>query len=119
MHFEDDPMVVAQCVRVASDLGFRYRHRSHPDAHIVSVVSDDRPDAIIFDIHMPVMDGLTAATRLRKDHRFRTVPIVFYSSVDAATYAHKIRELDGTFFSKWSVTPKEVMLFLQQKLSHT
>jgi DNA-binding NarL/FixJ family response regulator len=27
-----------------------------------------RPDAVVLDLHMPLLDGVTAATRLRRDH---------------------------------------------------
>jgi DNA-binding NarL/FixJ family response regulator len=27
-----------------------------------------RPDAVVLDLHMPLLDGVSAATRLRRDH---------------------------------------------------
>jgi DNA-binding NarL/FixJ family response regulator len=49
-----------------------------PELHVVAAVSNgleaieaaDRlqPDACVLDLHMPVVDGVTAAARLRRDH---------------------------------------------------
>jgi two-component system, cell cycle response regulator DivK len=34
------------------------------------------PDVIVMDIHMPVMDGLEAASRIRNEPRTRSIPIL-------------------------------------------
>ena len=49
-----------------------------PELNVVGAAEDgleaielaDRlgPDAVVFDLHMPLLDGVTAATRLRHDH---------------------------------------------------
>lgn len=35
-----------------------------------------RPDLVIMDIHMPILDGFAAAESLRADERTRDIPIV-------------------------------------------
>jgi DNA-binding NarL/FixJ family response regulator len=34
----------------------------------IELTEDLRPDAIVIDLHMPLVDGVTAVTRLRRDH---------------------------------------------------
>jgi CheY-like chemotaxis protein len=43
---------------------------------------DRRPDVIMLGVCLPVLDGISAAERLREDPRTRTVPIIFLSGVD-------------------------------------
>jgi CheY-like chemotaxis protein len=43
---------------------------------------DRRPDVILLGVCLPVLDGISAAERLREDPRTRTVPIIFLSGVD-------------------------------------
>src|ERR671932_2501864 len=34
----------------------------------IELVDELRPDAVVVDLHMPLLDGVTAVTRLRHDH---------------------------------------------------
>jgi DNA-binding NarL/FixJ family response regulator len=34
----------------------------------IELAEDLRPDAVVLDLHMPLLDGVSAATRLRRDH---------------------------------------------------
>jgi DNA-binding NarL/FixJ family response regulator len=64
------------------DAGFRRSLQElidrQPELNVVGAAGDgleaielaDRlgPDAVVLDLHMPLLDGVTAATRLRRDH---------------------------------------------------
>jgi DNA-binding NarL/FixJ family response regulator len=36
--------------------------------HAIELADELGPDAIVIDLHMPLLDGVTAVARLRKDH---------------------------------------------------
>ncbi len=46
----------------------------------VEMARDQRPDIILMDKNMPVMDGLEATRTLKKDESTKTIPIVIISS---------------------------------------
>ena len=52
-----------------------------------------RPDLIVLDINMPLMDGLEVCNRLRADHQFRKVPILFLTSRNSVE--DRVRGLDN------------------------
>jgi len=43
-------------------------------------IGDQRPDIILLDIMMPVMDGYECASRLHAKDAFRAIPIIFVSA---------------------------------------
>jgi DNA-binding NarL/FixJ family response regulator len=36
--------------------------------HAIELVDELEPDAVVIDLHMPLVDGVTAVARMRKDH---------------------------------------------------
>ncbi len=47
-------------------------------------LATQKPDAALIDVMMPVMSGLELVDVLRKDPRFKRLPIVIMSAVEAA-----------------------------------
>jgi PAS domain S-box-containing protein len=50
--------------------------QAHDGSEAIEKVQASNPDVILMDIQMPVMDGLEAIRRLRKDLRFAATPII-------------------------------------------
>jgi two-component system cell cycle response regulator DivK len=46
----------------------------------LAAVAKDRPDLILMDIQLPVMDGYEATRRLKADPSLRTIPIIAVTS---------------------------------------
>src|SRR5919198_6378774 len=41
---------------------------AHDGLQAIELADDLGPDAVVIDLHMPLLDGVTAVARLRKDH---------------------------------------------------
>ena len=46
----------------------------------VAIAAEQRPDAILLDVRMPVMDGLTALSELRNREDTKQIPVVMLSA---------------------------------------
>lgn len=49
----------------------------------LNVASRERPDLILLDVTMPVMDGMTMLDRIRSDATLRTTPVVMLTAESA------------------------------------
>jgi len=50
----------------------------------VRAAKQHRPDAVVMDLHMPVMDGFEATRQFKADAALRFIPVVAYSAAVAA-----------------------------------
>jgi CheY-like chemotaxis protein len=51
-----------------------------------------KPDAIVMDLSMPVMDGFTAAEHLKDDTRTRNIPVIALSGHVLPSHTDKARD---------------------------
>ncbi len=42
----------------------------------IDIISAEKPDLILMDLNMPVMDGVTAARHIKKDEKFSSIPLL-------------------------------------------
>jgi len=93
----------------------------------VNAVKENEYDAVLMDVQMPVMDGYTATREIRKDERFKELPIIAMTahamagdedkSLQAGMNGHVTKPIDpDQLFStlqKW-VKPSEKRVQIQQ-----
>jgi len=93
----------------------------------VNAVKENNYDAVLMDIQMPVMDGYTATRAIRKDERFKELPIIAMTahamagdedkSLEAGMNGHVAKPIDpDQLFStlqKW-IKPSEKRVQVQQ-----
>jgi CheY-like chemotaxis protein len=49
-------------------------------AEAIAIVRKERPDAVITDVLMPVMDGYALLREIRRDPATQSLPVVFYTA---------------------------------------
>lgn len=76
------------------------------------------PDLILLDIMMPDMDGYEVCRQLRADPKFRKVPVLFLTALDAMDDRIKAYALGGDdFITKGQVDYKELGVRIKAALS--
>lgn len=76
LHFEDDDTLAGIYGKKFSMAGMDYRHYLNPTQDPVRLALSVKPDVIIMDIIMPVMDGYAATKLLKADERTKDIPIM-------------------------------------------
>lgn len=76
----DDDAVIRQMLEMALSFeGFEVA-TAEDGIEAVAKARDLRPDVVLLDVMMPLMDGLQVASTLRRDRRTRDIPIVMLTA---------------------------------------
>jgi CheY-like chemotaxis protein len=74
----------------------------------IDLTRQERPDIILMDISMPVMDGLTATRRLKADPELRSIPIIALTAHAMAADEEMVREAGCDGYIAKPVVPRAV-----------
>jgi CheY-like chemotaxis protein len=72
---DDSPTAVMHLSLLLRRMGLRVIPARH-GAEALELLRAERPDAILLDLHMPVMDGLTFLSELRAQGELSTTPVI-------------------------------------------
>jgi serine phosphatase RsbU (regulator of sigma subunit) len=77
---DDEPLNVDYLEQELEDLGYQTVSASNGQEALDQVAAQ-RPDLVLLDIMMPVMDGFEALSRLKADEKWRHLPVVIVSAM--------------------------------------
>jgi DNA-binding response OmpR family regulator len=75
----------------------------------VEIAVRERPDLLLIDLNMPVMDGYEAIHNLRLDPRLATLPIIVLTAEDGDSIERRVLELGA---NDYMVKPFEPAVLL-------
>ena len=75
----------------------------------VAAAESMQPDAIVLDIRMPVMDGLSALAKLREQESTRHIPALVLTANVAETVRNKALDLGARYFLEKPCDPKDLV----------
>lgn len=97
---DDDSMMRQGIAAMLKNAGQEVLEASDGDAGL-AVALDQKPDAIVSDVHMPHMTGLEMLAKLREDTWGKTVPVVILTSDETSASLNQALESGVTsYFSK-------------------
>ena len=84
----------------------------------LAAIAKARPDLILMDIQLPIMDDYTATRRIKADPAFRSIPIIAVTSYALSGEEKKAREAGCDDYIPEPYSPRELLAKVRQYLSH-
>ncbi len=79
-------------------------------------VAKQRPDLILMDIQLPILDGYEATRRIKADPALRSIPIIAVTSYALSGEAEKAREAGCDDYVPKPYSPRELLAKIRQYL---
>jgi DNA-binding response OmpR family regulator len=106
---EDEVDIREAMAEALSDAGYEVLQANNGQVGLIMALSQ-KPDAILLDIRMPVMDGHEMLRRLRVDAWGKKAKVIMLTSMDDATnIAHAHEENIADYIIKAHVSLEEVV----------
>jgi two-component system, cell cycle response regulator DivK len=83
----------------------------------LAVVAKERPDLILMDIQLPVMDGYEATRRIKADPALRSIPIIAVTSYALSGEEMKARAAGCDEYVAKPFSPRQLLAKIKQYLS--
>ena len=117
---DDDPDFV-EAVRVIIASGGYDVRVAYDGAEGLEAVAEEKPDLIILDVMMPVMNGHEACAKLKANPETAKIPIILLTAVadrvTTSTYTHRdMLESEAEDYMPKPVEPAELLSLVQQWL---
>ncbi|MGE0132305.1 MAG: response regulator [Blastocatellales bacterium] len=82
----------------------------------VETARREKPDLILMDVTLPVMDGLQATREIRSDEEFKRLPIIIVSAHDSDEIRRQTIEAGGTAYISKPVEIEELKKLIEDSL---
>lgn len=110
---DDDPDFI-EAVRVIVESGGYDVEVAYDGQEGLEAVAERKPDLIVLDVMMPVMNGHEACAKLKSDDNSKEIPVILLTAVadrvTTSTYTHRdMLESEAEDYMPKPVEPKELL----------
>ncbi len=82
----------------------------------LAAIAKQRPDLILMDIQLPIMDGYEATRRIKADPALRSIPIIAVTSYALSGEEHKARAAGCDDYVPKPYSPRHLLAKIRQYL---
>jgi diguanylate cyclase (GGDEF)-like protein/PAS domain S-box-containing protein len=94
---DDDPMMRLLAAKAFEKTGFQVREAENGQ-EAVAIFDEARPDIVMMDVMMPLMDGFSACVEIRKRPYGELTPVLMVTGLDDVDSIHHAYEAGATDF---------------------
>jgi PAS domain S-box-containing protein len=81
---DDEPEILNLLERLLTEAKYAVLQATN-GAEAIQIAQDQRPDLILLDVMMPVLNGIDTCKRLRQDERTANIPVIILTAYDLIT----------------------------------
>ncbi len=83
----------------------------------LAAIANQRPDLILMDIQLPVMDGYAATRRIKTDPTLKSIPVIAVTSYALSGEEKKAREAGCDDYVPKPYSPRQLLAKIRQYLA--
>jgi two-component system, cell cycle response regulator DivK len=83
----------------------------------LAAIAKQRPDLILMDIQLPIMDGYAATRRIKTDPALKSIPVIAVTSYALSGEEKKAREAGCDDYVPKPYSPRQLLAKIRQYLS--
>jgi len=113
---EDETPLIKALTEKLSKAGFAYLEAKNGKEGL-KIAKRERPDIILLDIVMPIMDGMTMLQKLKKEEKTKNIPIIILTNLsDEEKIEESVKKgvMDYLVKSDWRI--EDVVKKVKEKL---
>ena len=113
---EDESLIRIDIVETLKDNGFTVVGEAADGEAAVAMAREHRPDLVVMDVKMPLMDGITAAEILTKE---RIAPVVLLTAFSQRELVERASEAGAVAYVVKPFTPNDLIPAIEIALSRS
>lgn len=113
---EDESLIRIDIVETLKDNGFTVVGEAADGEAAVAMAREHRPDLVVMDVKMPLMDGITAAEILTKE---RIAPVVLLTAFSQRELVERASEAGALAYVVKPFTPNDLIPAIEIALSRS
>ena len=111
---EDEALIRMDVVETLRDAGFDVVGEAGDGETAVQLATDLRPDVVVMDVKMPVLDGISAAERIGKAH---LAPVVLLTAFSQTELVERARDAGAMAYVVKPFSPADLLPALEIAIS--
>ena len=118
IHIVDDSLLVIETLKKvlkAKEYNVTYSQNGQ-DA--LKAILEDKPDLIILDIEMPIMDGYETIKHLKHNKNTKNIPIIFYTAEEKGESIGNLFELGASDYITKPFIPQELLARVEKEIKN-
>ncbi len=117
MMVDDEPTTIEVLQTFLETEGYQRFITTSESIRAMDLVASENPDVLLLDLHMPKVTGFDILTQLRRDPRYRHLPVIVLTSATDSETKLKALQLGASDFLAKPVDPSELALRLRNTLA--